>query len=60
MLEYISSQLKIKRHMVIVVAEGAGDGVRDAAHLGERAVKDESNNYKLPVITDLFRTLECS
>lgn len=52
MLEYISSQLKIKRHMVIVVAEGAGDGVRDAAHLGERAVKDESNNYKLPVITD--------
>ena len=28
-MEYIFDELKVKRHLVIVVAEGAGEGVRD-------------------------------
>lgn len=33
MLEYIYQQLKIKKHLVIVVAEGAGEAARDAKQL---------------------------
>jgi len=32
-LEYIYQELSIKRHLVIVVAEGAGSGVRDLEKL---------------------------
>jgi len=32
-LEYIYQQLKIKKHLVIVVAEGAGEAARDAKQL---------------------------
>ena len=48
-LEYIHEQLKIKRHLVIVVAEGAGEGVRDLQNLTKGVEKDQSGNIKLPV-----------
>jgi hypothetical protein len=32
-LEYIYQQLKIKKHLVIVVAEGAGEAARDVKQL---------------------------
>ncbi len=50
MLEYIYQQLKIKKHLVIVVAEGAGEAARDAKALQQGVVRDASNNVKLPVI----------
>jgi hypothetical protein len=34
-LEYICEQLKVRRHLVIVVAEGAGSGIRDLKKLKE-------------------------
>lgn len=49
MFEYIYEQLKIKRHLVIVVAEGAGSGVRDLQKLSKGVEKDNSGNVKLPV-----------
>ena len=55
MFEYICEQLRIKRHLVIVVAEGAGTGVRDAALLTKGVERDQSNNVKLPVYSHLFR-----
>ncbi len=39
-LEYIYEQLKIRHHLVIVVAEGAGSGVRDLKKLKEGGEKD--------------------
>lgn len=48
-LQYIYEQLKIRRHLVIVVAEGAGSGVRDLNKLKEGAEIDQSGNIKLPV-----------
>ncbi len=48
-LEYIYQQLKTKKHLVIVVAEGAGEAARDAKQLQEGVVRDASNNVKLPV-----------
>ena len=56
MLEYIYEQLKIRRHLVIVVAEGAGSGVRDLKNLKEGAEVDQSGNVKLPVSSPTFRT----
>jgi hypothetical protein len=47
-LEYIYDQLKIERHLVIVVAEGAGENVRDNVIASSGGV-DKSNNKKLPV-----------
>jgi hypothetical protein len=41
--------LKVKRHLVIVVAEGAGEGVRDLQRLKQGVERDQSNNIKLPV-----------
>lgn len=58
-LEYIYEQLKIRRHLVIVVAEGAGSGVRDLSKLKEGGEKDQSGNIKLPVLRWSYRTLEC-
>lgn len=58
--EYIYEQLKIKRHLVIVVAEGAGSGVRDLQKLSKVAEKDSSGNVKLPVYKLVFRILESS
>lgn len=43
--------------MVIVVAEGAGNGVQDIEQLKENVVKDDSGNKKLPVTVYLFRIL---
>lgn len=48
-MQYIYEQLKIKRHLVIVVAEGAGSGVRDLSKLKEGGERDQSGNVKLPV-----------
>ena len=59
-MQYIYEQLKIKRHLVIVVAEGAGSGVRDLGKLKEGGERDQSGNVKLPVLIELFRILECS
>lgn len=50
-------QLKVQEHLVIVVAEGAGDGVLDLDDLKDQAEVDESGNKKLPVFPSLFRTL---
>lgn len=58
-LEYIYEQLKIRRHLVIVVAEGAGSGVRDLSKLKEGGERDQSGNIKLPVFIGLYRTLAC-
>lgn len=58
-LEYIYEQLKIRRHLVIVVAEGAGSGVRDLSKLKEGGERDQSGNIKLPVLIGLYRTLAC-
>lgn len=55
-LEYIYEQLKIRRHLVIVVAEGAGSGVRDLSKLKEGGERDQSGNIKLPVFLWLHRT----
>jgi hypothetical protein len=41
--------LKKKKHLVIVVAEGAGNGVQDLSMLKEAVVKDDSGNIKLTV-----------
>ena len=49
MFQYISEQLKVKHHLVIVVAEGAGSGVRDLKDLKAGAEIDPSGNVKLPV-----------
>jgi hypothetical protein len=54
-LEFIHEQLKIRRHLVIVVAEGAGSGVRDLKNLKEGAEVDQSGNIKLPVPALPFR-----
>lgn len=59
-MQYIYEQLKIKRHLVIVVAEGAGSGVRDLGKLKEGGERDQSGNVKLPVFIELCRILECS
>lgn len=59
-MQYIYEQLKIKRHLVIVVAEGAGSGVRDLSKLKEGGERDQSGNVKLPVFILLPRILECS
>lgn len=59
-LEYIYEQLKIRRHLVIVVAEGAGSGVRDLKNLKEGAEVDQSGNIKLPVLNHPCRTLASS
>ena len=42
---------------MIVVAEGAGDGVMDLGELKENVKKDESGNPKLPVKFSIFRIL---
>ena len=52
--------MKVKRHLVIVVAEGAGSGVRDLGKLQEGGERDQSGNVKLPVFIQLFRISECS
>lgn len=44
---------------MIVVAEGAGSGVRDLNKLKEGGERDQSGNIKLPVLNKLIRTLEC-
>lgn len=52
MLEYIYQQLKIREHLVIVVAEGAGDAVLDgdAEELKNMdKATDESGNKRLAV-----------
>ncbi len=51
-LEYIYEQLKVRHHLVIVVAEGAGSGVRDLKKLKEGGEKDQSGNIKLPVLIE--------
>lgn len=56
-MEYIYEQLKKKRHLVIVVAEGAGEGVRDLDKLTSGVKKDDSGNIKLPVSLVLHRIL---
>lgn len=58
-MQYIFEQLKIKRHLVIVVAEGAGSGVRDLGKLKEGGERDQSGNVKLPVVILLSRILGC-
>ena len=47
-LEYVYNQIKELKHMVIVVAEGAGEAVRDNVVKGTGA--DKSGNVKLPDI----------
>ena len=49
-----------KKHLVIVVAEGAGKGVLDLEKLSKGVEKDTSGNIKLPVNTYLCRILENS
>lgn len=44
--------------MVIVVAEGAGSGVRDANKLTKGVIKDQSGNTILPVNFILVRISE--
>lgn len=58
-MEYIYEQLKIRRHLVIVVAEGAGSGVRDLSKLKEGGERDQSGNIKLPVLLWPYRILVC-
>ena len=48
LLEYIYSELLVERHLVIVVAEGAGDAVRDHT-LADSGKVDSSGNKKMPV-----------
>jgi hypothetical protein len=48
LLEYIYSELLVERHLVIVVAEGAGEAVRDHV-LADTGPADKSLNPKLPV-----------
>jgi 6-phosphofructokinase 1 len=48
LLEYIYSELLVEKHLVIVVAEGAGDAVRDHV-LADGGGLDKSNNKKMPV-----------
>ena len=49
LLEYICSELLVERHLVIVVAEGAGDAVRDHT-LADSGKVDGSGNKVMPDI----------
>jgi hypothetical protein len=46
-LEYIYEQLMIKRHLVVVVAEGAGSGIRD---IETYIKKYKEEGFKLKVL----------
>ena len=60
-LEFIHQKVQERKHLVIVVAEGAGAGVQDMGELVSQAVTvDESGNKKLPVLSTISRTLAIS
>lgn len=53
--EYICKKLKEKGHCVVVVSEGASEGVLDYKFQGERA-KDASGNVQFPDIGGFLKT----
>lgn len=54
LLEYVVKRVREKRHLVIVVAEGAGDAINDLVIEGASGT-DKSGNKKMPEIGTFLR-----